>query len=87
MLHVTVIFKNNTFHWEIMVESGIAKAVRLAKGQSALARLLKCSPQCVQRWVKQGWPSLKGCARIEEVLNGRVTRAELHPMFAPLKLA
>jgi DNA-binding transcriptional regulator YdaS (Cro superfamily) len=65
-----------------MVESGIAKAVRLAKGQSALARLLKCSPQCVQRWVAQGRPSPKSCAGIEKVLNGRVTRAELHPLFA-----
>lgn len=71
-----------------MIESGIAKAVRLARGQSALARLLKCTPQCVQLWVKQGPPPPKRCKDIEVALKGRVTRVELDPgLFGPLTFA
>ncbi|WP_426106423.1 YdaS family helix-turn-helix protein [Massilia sp. TSP1-1-2] len=70
-----------------MLESGIAKAVRLAESQSALARLIKCTPQCVQRWVTRGWPSPAGSQKIEAALQGRVTRAELNPVFAPMTFA
>jgi DNA-binding transcriptional regulator YdaS (Cro superfamily) len=71
-----------------MLESGIAKAVRLAESQSALARLLKCTPQCVQRWAKQGFVAAKRCKDVEAALGGRVTRAELNPStFGPAALA
>lgn len=85
-----------------MLESGIATAARLAKvqsaqekgvsaldkGQSALARLLGCTPQCVQRWVEQGFATPKRCKDIVKVLDGRVTLAQLNPaIFGDLKLA
>jgi DNA-binding transcriptional regulator YdaS (Cro superfamily) len=61
------------------VETGIAKAIRLATSQTALAKMINCTPQAVQRWSRQGYPSKKGCPKIEAALNGRVTRAELLP--------
>lgn len=68
-----------------MFETGIAKAVRIAKGQSALARMVKRTPQAIQRWVANGHPSKVGCADIEVALGGKVTRAELLPrLFGPL---
>ena len=71
-----------------MLESGIQKAVRLAGNQSALGRLLKMTPQAIQRWVAQGRPSAKGCARVESCLHGQVTKAELYPaMFGPTPFA
>jgi DNA-binding transcriptional regulator YdaS (Cro superfamily) len=63
-----------------MQESGIAKAVRLADGnQSKLARILRCTPQCVQRWVELGRPSLSGCRKIVAAFPGKITAAELLP--------
>ena len=54
-------------------------AIRLASSQTALALLLGCTPQCVQRWFAQGRPSAKACPKIERVLNRRVTCAQLYP--------
>ena len=63
-----------------MQEKGIDKAVRLANNcQSELARVIHCTPQCVQRWVKLGRPSLKGCTKIVAAFPGQITPAELLP--------
>lgn len=68
-----------------MLETGIAKAVRLAGSQSALGRLIQVTAQCVQRWVAQGHPSPEGCKKIEIGFGGRLTRAELDPdLFGPI---
>lgn len=61
------------------METGIEKAVRLVGSQTALANIAGVSPQAVQKWVAQGFPSPEGCKQIETGLNGQVTRAELDP--------
>lgn len=71
-----------------MSDSGIEIAVRLAKGQSALARLLGCTPQCVQKWVKQGFAAPKQCKKIAEAFKGHVTLAQLNPsIYGDIALA
>ncbi|ATQ79272.1 chaperone (plasmid) [Massilia violaceinigra] len=66
-------------------ETGIAFAVRLCGTQSALARLIKHTPQAVQRWMAAGKPSKVGCKLIALALGGKVTRAQLDPdLFGPL---
>ncbi|MFB9246164.1 transcriptional regulator [Massilia antarctica] len=66
-------------------ETGIAFVVRLCGTQAALAKLVKLTPQAVQRWMAQGKPSRIGCKLIERALDGKVTRAQLDPdLFGPL---
>ena len=61
-------------------ETGISKAVRLAKGQSALARLLpRVTPQAVQKWEARGYAPPVRWRQIEDALSGAVTRYELNP--------
>jgi DNA-binding transcriptional regulator YdaS (Cro superfamily) len=68
----------------------MAKAIRIAGSQSALARRINLTPlaaqraisytpQAVQRWCRQGYPSKDGCLLIEMALDGLVTRVELLP--------
>lgn len=63
------------------METGIEKAIRLAGNQSALGRLVGLSPQAIQKWVAQGFVSVRSCPKVEEALNGQVTRYELNPEF------
>jgi len=68
------------------METGIEIAVRIAGSQTALGNLLGVSPQAVQKWVAQGYPSADACKQIEEALSGQVTRAQLDPyLFGDLK--
>ncbi|MEK7083857.1 MAG: YdaS family helix-turn-helix protein [Patescibacteria group bacterium] len=68
------------------METAIAKACRLAGGQSDLARLLKNSgvsvtPQAVHKWVKNGKTPSDKAVLIARLLKGRVKRTELCPDF------
>ncbi|WP_211475128.1 transcriptional regulator [Collimonas humicola] len=62
---------------EIM-ERGIAKAVRLAGSQTALGKLVRVSPQAVQKWVARGIVPARRCRVVEKALSGAVTRYELN---------
>ena len=62
------------------METGIAKAVRLAGNQSALGRLIGLSPQAIQKWEAQGYVPSERCREVEAKLNGQVTRYELNPV-------
>lgn len=61
------------------METGIAKAIRLAGSQTALGTLLGLTPQAVQKWAEQGTVPGKHCRDVETLLNGQVTRYELNP--------
>lgn len=61
------------------METGIAKAIRLAGSQSALARMVNRSPQAVQKWGTQGFVPGERCRDVESALEGQVTRYELNP--------
>lgn len=61
------------------METGIAKAIRLAGSQTALGRLLDLSPQAIQKWAAQGSVPGERCRDVEAALNGQVTRYELNP--------
>jgi DNA-binding transcriptional regulator YdaS (Cro superfamily) len=61
------------------METGIAKAIRLAGSQTALGNLLGLTPQAIQKWEAQGAVPGKRCREVEAKLNGQVTRYELNP--------
>lgn len=61
------------------METGIAKAVRLAGSQTALGTLLGLTPQAIQKWVAQGLVPGERCREVETLLHGEVTRYELNP--------
>lgn len=61
------------------METGIAKAIRLAGSQTALGTMLGVTPQAVQKWAAQGSVPGERCREVESALNGQVTRYELNP--------
>lgn len=61
------------------METGIAKAIRLAGSQTALGNLLKLTPQAIQKWAAQGVVPGERCREVESLLDGQVTRYELNP--------
>jgi DNA-binding transcriptional regulator YdaS (Cro superfamily) len=50
--------------------------------QTGLAKAIGLTPQAVQRWVSLGRTSAQGAVLIEKAYPGRITRAELCPIFA-----
>lgn len=60
------------------METGIEKAVRLAKGQTVLAKALGVSPQAVQQWVANGEAPPDKCPKIERFLDRAVLSEELN---------
>ena len=60
---------------------GIEKAVAVTGSQSALARLLKVTPQSVQEWVMRRQPPAERVLAIEEATG--VSRHDLRPDLYP----
>lgn len=72
------------------MERGIDKAVRLAGNQTALGLRIGVTPQAVQKWVAQGYPSPDGCKQIALAFPNQITREELDPYLfgdAPVRMA
>lgn len=63
----------------LIMETGIAKAIRLAGSQTALGKLVGRTPQAIQKWAAQGYVPSDRCREVETKLNGQVTRYELNP--------
>lgn len=61
------------------METGIAKAIRLAGSQTALGHLLNLTPQAIQKWAAQGAVPGERCREVEALFDGQVTRYELNP--------
>jgi DNA-binding transcriptional regulator YdaS (Cro superfamily) len=61
------------------METGIAKAIRLAGSQTALGTLLGLTPQAIQKWAAQGTVPGERCREVESLFDGKVTRYELNP--------
>ena len=61
------------------METGIAKAIRIAGSQTALGNLLGLTPQAVQKWASQGFVPGDRCREVEAVLGHQVSRYELNP--------
>lgn len=61
------------------METGIAKAIRIAGSQTALGNLIGLTPQAIQKWAAQGAVPADRCREVETKLNGQVTRYELNP--------
>ena len=58
----------------------LQRAVKLAGGQSALARRIQVKQQTVHYWLSVGKKASADYARkIEEAVGGQVTRYELRP--------
>ena len=62
------------------METGIAKAIRIAGSQTALGALLGLTPQAIQKWAAQGAVPGERCREVETKLKGQVTRYELNPV-------
>lgn len=60
------------------METGIAKAIRLAGSQTALGNMLGLTPQAIQKWASQGFVPGDRCREVETKLSGKVTRYELN---------
>jgi len=61
------------------METGIAKAIRLAGSQTALGNMVGLTPQAIQKWASQGFVPGDRCREVESKLGGQVTRYELNP--------
>jgi DNA-binding transcriptional regulator YdaS (Cro superfamily) len=61
------------------METGIAKAIRIAGSQTALGDLLGLKPQAVQKWAAKGLVPAPRCRDLVEKLDGQVTVYELNP--------
>jgi DNA-binding transcriptional regulator YdaS (Cro superfamily) len=61
------------------METGIAKAIRLAGSQTALGNMVGLTPQAIQKWNTQGFVPGDRCREVETKLGGQVTRYELNP--------
>lgn len=48
----------------IQMKESLDKAISIAGGQSALARMVGVKPQAVQQWVKQGYVSRKSMKKV-----------------------
>lgn len=66
----------------IRVELPICKAAKAAGGQSALARLLKVTPQAVQKMCASGRVPAERVLEIEKATG--VSRHELRPDIYPI---
>jgi DNA-binding transcriptional regulator YdaS (Cro superfamily) len=62
-----------------ITETGIERVVRLAGSQTALARILRVTPQAVQKWVAQGFVTSEHCRTIESHYPNDITRYDLNP--------
>lgn len=60
-------------------EKPIARACRLAGGQTAMADEIGVSVQAVNKWMKKGKPPPERVLAIEKLVRGQVTRYELRP--------
>lgn len=60
-------------------EKPIARACRLAGGQTAMALALQVSVQAVNKWMKKGAPPPERVLAIEKLVSGQVTRYQLRP--------
>lgn len=64
----------------IIVETAIEKAVRLAGGQSALAKSIGVTQGAVWKWINQGRKiSAENAAAVSKAVNGDVKPYELRP--------
>ncbi len=67
------------------MESSVEKAVRVAGGQSALARAVGVTPQAVQQWVSAGVVSYKKVIDVERATG--IPRSELRADLYPVEAA
>lgn len=66
------------------MKTAIQKAVDAVGSQSALARKLKVTPQCVQQWVKSGRVPAERVLDVEFATGNSVTRFEIRPDIYPM---
>lgn len=66
-----------------MKENPAKRAANAAGGQSALARLIGCTPQAVQRMCATGHVPAERVLQIEAAVRANVTRHELRPDLYP----
>lgn len=70
---------------DIETENGLAKAIAIAGGASAVARHFGISPQAVYKWLYKGVLPVKRARGLEQLSLGRITRQDLCPdIYGPL---
>ncbi|MDH4560364.1 YdaS family helix-turn-helix protein [Pseudomonas sp. BN411] len=66
-----------------MKQNPAQRAADVVGGQSALARLIGCKPQAVQRMCATGHVPAERVLQIEAAVGAQVTRHELRPDLYP----
>lgn len=66
-----------------MAIDALREAITIARGQSALARLIGIRAQAVQQWVRQGRVPAERVLAVEAATGGRVSRTRLRPDLYP----
>ena len=68
-----------------MIRNSTELATFYAGGQSVLARELGITPQAVQGWCLRNRTPAKWVIRVEQIINGKITRHELRPDLYPIE--
>lgn len=66
-----------------MTKSAIERATEIVGGQSALARILGCTPQAISKMCATGRVPAERVLAIEWATHGKVTRHQLRPDLYP----
>lgn len=64
------------------MNEAITKSLRIAGGQTGLARLLGVSRQRVHQWRKRGAVPLKWAIEIQQVTDGKVRVEDFYPAIS-----
>jgi DNA-binding transcriptional regulator YdaS (Cro superfamily) len=65
------------------MSTAIQKAVEIAKGQTALARLCGVTPQAVQKWVSQGYVPPKRVPAVVKAIDFKISYHEFDSLLYP----
>lgn len=58
----------------------VTRAIKLAGGPTALAKILGVRQSVVSNWITRGRVSTDHCAAVEKAVDGQVTRKDFRPV-------
>ena len=72
---------NLWFNWLMTTKNDypLERAIQIAGGQTAIARICEVSPQAVHKWIRKGRVPSHQCLKIELATHSEVSRFVLRP--------